>query len=935
MSLIILFQYKISHAYPPSKKYRILHNKNKYHVPMIIHFHSTKAALENSGGKGLNLVRLSRAGLNVPGGFIISTSAYRKFLKQNSLAPLIRKTLSACSGSPRDFEKASRQIRTSFSAAKMPVEIQEKILEAYEKLTKTPYKKTRMAVAVRSSATTEDLPELSFAGQQDTFLNVTTPRQFLRAVTGCWSSLYSARAISYRAQKSVPGEPALAVVVQLMVEAEVSGVIFTANPLSGRRNEILINATFGLGEALVSGQVDPDQFIVDTQTRECISKHAGAKEKQTLPKAGGGTHEKIINSKTDSTKRRTGKAPKTPRKLSLGGAMLQKLTETGLQIETEYGSPQDIEWAIAGEQIYILQSRPVTSLFPVPVVSYDPLHLWISFGAVQGYLGPMSPLGRDAIFQLFFGLASHFDDKLKEHNFKILKTSAQRLWVKVSGLLHYRIPWHIFTRFMGVAEPRVQEILFSLKDDPRLMMGRAKIKWRVVPKVLKIALPVGHHIMKNMIFPNRVRQNFEVLITTRLSAIQIDENPDPYERLNSTVKILKQQLREIFPLLLPRFIPILGPSMACLYLINHFVKNMNLTMKLTRGLPHNVTTEMDLALWQVAQKIQSDARSAKRLKGGKAETIARDYLQGSLPEVAQKEIENFLKQYGMRGIGEIDFGQKRWRENPVETIHTIQSYFELSPEQAPDVLFAKSALQAQEAVEEICSLVRARGAGRLKEKIVRAAARRIRLFMGARESPKFLIIRIMGVARSALLEVGDALRKTGALEAPDDLVFLSFTELENLAKERDTEKFKSLIVGRKSAHETEKRRKQIPKVVASDGRVFYEGIVSNQSKNTITGSPVSPGIAEGVVRVISDPRKSRLVPGEILVCHGTDPAWTPLFMSAGGLITEVGGMMTHGSVVAREYGIPAVVGVHEATTRLKSGQKIKIDGSSGKIVILK
>jgi len=206
--------------------------------------------------------------------------------------------------------------------------------------------------------------------------------------------------------------------------------------------------------------------------------------------------------------------------------------------------------------------------------------------------------------------------------------------------------------------------------------------------------------------------------------------------------------------------------------------------------------------------------------------------------------------------------------------------------------------------------------------------------MGARESPKFFAVRTMGIARQALLEVGEEFAEAGTIDRADDLVFLKMNELESLAR-KESRDWKALIAERRATYQRELRRRQVPRVLVSDGRAFYEGLGSEtDTGDLITGSPVSPGVAEGIVHVVLDPRGTQLAPGEILVCPGTDPAWTPLFMAAGGLITEVGGMMPHGSVVAREYGIPAVVGVHEATTRLKDGQRIRIDGTAGQIVVL-
>ena len=397
---------------------------------------------------------------------------------------------------------------------------------------------------------------------------------------------------------------------------------------------------------------------------------------------------------------------------------------------------------------------------------------------------------------------------------------------------------------------------------------------------------------------------------------------------------MRERIANVFAFLLPRFIPIFGPSMGALALLTKLSGDSNLALEVTRGLPNNVTTQMDLALWETAKAIRADDESKTLFAASDAPILARQYLNRTLPSAAQTVIEHFLEIYGVRGVGEIDFGQPRWREDPTPVMHTLQSYLQIDPAFAPDVLFAKGEQAAREAVGKIVLTVSKGHGGWLKAKIVRAAAKRIRLLMGARESPKFFAVRTMGVAKKAMLEVGQEFVDVGTIERADDLVFLKLDELEALSR-NETRAWKSLITERRVAYERELRRRQVPRVLLSDGRAFYEGVgADTDTGDVITGSPVSAGVVEGIVHVVLDPRGVHLAPGEILVCPGTDPAWTPLFMAAGGLITEVGGMMTHGSVVAREYGIPAVVGVHQATLRLKDGQKIRVDGTQGKIMVL-
>jgi phosphohistidine swiveling domain-containing protein len=298
-------------------------------------------------------------------------------------------------------------------------------------------------------------------------------------------------------------------------------------------------------------------------------------------------------------------------------------------------------------------------------------------------------------------------------------------------------------------------------------------------------------------------------------------------------------------------------------------------------------------------------------------------------------VQRFLARYGMRGVGEIDFGRPRWRENPLPVFQVLQSYAQITdPDQAPDVQFARGARAAEAALTRLAEELRGTHGGKLKAQLVRVVGRRMRIFAGLRELPKFTIIRLFGMARTALLRAGQIWTEQGVLAARDDMFYLHLAELRALAA-GESRDWKGLVRERRAAYRRELGRRQIPRILLSDGRSFYAGLGAEGSVDgLLVGSPVSPGVVEGVVRVILDPQRAQLSPGEILVCPATDPGWTPLFLAAGGLVMEIGGLMTHGAVVAREYGIPAVVGVHDATQRLKTGQRVRVDGSSGVITPL-
>jgi pyruvate,water dikinase len=528
-----------------------------------------------------------------------------------------------------------------------------------------------------------------------------------------------------------------------------------------------------------------------------------------------------------------------------------------------------------------------------------------------------------------------FGTETDPRDVKVLAPAGERIWIRISDLIRNPVGSRLIRVVLRFGEPGTGRILESLVGDPRLGTGTGKLKLSTVRRVAFFALPVFGRFVYSLLRPEKARAEFDRVIESNLATVQVAPAADRFARLLNVVRFINERIASAFAFLLPRFMPIFGPSLAMLNLLNEIAgEDRTLMFALTRSLPHNVTTEMDLALWKMATEIRAEAEAANEFHASDAPTLARRYLSGTLPATAQNAVARFMERYGMRGVGEIDLGQLRWREDPTPIMHVLQSYLNIDDASAPDALFAKGQQAAQDAIEKLAIQARTQRGGWLKEKLVRGAARRIRSLMGARESPKFFIIRTMGIARQALLEVGEEFAEAGTIERAEDLSFLKLAELESLARQEPRD-WKVLIVERRAIYQRELQRRQVPRLLISDGRAFHEGLGSEmEAGNVITGSPVSPGVAEGAVHVILDPRGAQLAPGEILVCPGTDPAWTPLFMAAGGLITEVGGMMTHGSVVAREYGIPAVVGVHQATTRLKDGQRIRVDGTTGQIILL-
>ncbi len=900
---------------------------------LTLPLNSSDATLQRVGGKGANLSKLSRAGFPVPPGFLITTQAYQAFVKANGLEKRILAALpDPAAADPDLLEAASASIRAMFTAARLPGDIKDEIITAYACYGQIP-------VAVRSSATAEDLPDTSFAGQQDTFLNILGDDALIEAVINCWSSLWTARAILYRAHNAIPREGiALAVVVQAMVQSEVSGVLFTANPLTGLRSETVIDAAYGLGEALVSGQVEPDHYVVDTGQGRIKSKTLGAKRMSIRGQASGGTVTREERAEDQQ---------------ALPDDQILALAQIGARVAELYDFPQDIEWAWFQNRLYLLQSRPVTSLFPLPDgMPPEPLKVMFSFAAVQGMPDPITPLGQDMIRQVFTIAPRLFGIHVTPATQRILFSAGERLWANVTTPIRNSFGRKVVRTGLKFIEPTILQAINTILDEPGLQPGKPGVSLHALSQIARFLLPLAGNVVLNLLAPAArrkviVRRSEALLdqVAARCAEIQGDR----YSRLEKLPSVLPEIGARQLPRTLILLVSGVASGMASFNAINTLSKSIRVNspgeavqpgwddpvLEVTRGLPNNPTTEMDLALWQIAQAIRRDPFSMEMFQTSSTDALAAAYQAGRLSDTAQEAMDVFLKKYGGRGLGEIDMGRPRWRENPAQVFEMLGGYLKIENEdQAPDRVFERSAAIAQKAIDQTAESIRKTPRGWIKSRLFRLAARRTRELLGIREYPKFFAVRLMGAIRKELLAVGQEFAGAGELDQATDLFFLTSSELQALAA-RDPRDWKALVARRRETYNREFRRRQIPRLLLSDGRAFYEGMnPASASATSLTGSPVSPGSVEGRVRVVRDPRRADLLPGEIMVCPGTDPSWTPLFLTAGGLIMEMGGMMTHGAVVAREYGIPAVVGVDQATARLITGQRIHLNGSTGQITIL-
>lgn len=817
------------------------------------------------GGKGANLGELIRAGFPVPDGFVITTDAYLAAAR-------------AAGVDPRDPAGARELLVTK----PMPAAVANAVSEAYRAL--------GGRVAVRSSATAEDLPEASFAGQQDTILDVAGDDALLDAVRRCWASLWNERAVAYRATHEVDERALrLAVVVQRMVPATIAGVLFTADPITGRRRRAAIDAVRGLGEQLVSGAVNPDHYLVDARTGAVLERRGDI----------------------------------------LDDARLRELASVGARIEAHFGGrPQDIEWAIDDRKLWIVQSRDITTLYPLPASAPDPdrdLRVYLSVNVAQGVLQPFTPMGLQTFRLLGVALASLVAGRAADPSagVPVIAESGMRLWIDLTGLVRNAGTREIPVRVMSVMEARSSGIFARLLEDPRLA-PRGGSRLRSLVSGFRAVRRTGAPpiVLGALLRPDATRER---LLREVDELVRLDPGPldTPAERLDAFERLFLSWPPRMFPKLIAMVAAGFLSYNVAGRLLRGVASNDELRTVL-RGLPFNPTTEMDLELWAIARRARDDPPSRAALAERTPEQLSEDYRRRTLPELLQRELETFLERYGHRAIAEIDLGLPRWSEDPTHLLGAIANYQRLDATAvAPDAQFSRGAREAETTIAALLS--RVHGPRRV---LARALLRRVRALAGVREAPKFHVIRVFARGRAILAPVGAAIADAGRVATADDIWFLTFTEARRAVA---GENMRVVVAARRAEYHREMRRRHVPRVLLSDGTDAEVAFASPAADGAIRGTPASPGTARGAAHVMLSPAGARLEPGEVLVAPATDPGWTPLFLTASALVMEMGGMMSHGAVVAREYGIPAVVGVPDATTRIATGERIVVDGSAGTV----
>jgi pyruvate,water dikinase len=856
-----------------------------------------RESISIAGGKAANLGELTRAGFPVPPGFVLTTAAYDAVREAAGLGPLLE-DMAHLPPSARDelVEKASR-VREMILATPIPQDVALALAGAHRALAGGE----ATELAVRSSATAEDLALQSFAGQQDTYLGIRGEEALADAVRRCWASLWNDRAVAYRAAAGIdPRAVRLAVVVQRLVHARAAGVLFTANPITGRRGEMMVDAAPGLGEAVVSGAVVPDHYVIDARRMRVASRTTGERG-QAL------TDEEAL-----------------------------ALAAIGARVEAHYGAPQDIEFAVDGEgRAWLVQSRPITTLFPLPESAPDPekdLRVYASSSADEGVTRPITPAGLSA-FRLMTGA---FADAMWGAR-PADPLAGPAAAVEIAGRLYYDITPLVRSRpgrlVLQWALPRLDAptaaVVRKLMEDPRLS-PRPTSPFTVLHAVLGPLL--GTHFLDRLLLafmsPELARRAGRRDMDQAWNGAARGCADSPERRLDEVQALLFDTMRAI-PV--AWFAPPIAGAIAVAVasaLLGARASEEDLLVAL-RALPHNPTSEMNIALWALGERVREDEASARALRESEPAELVKAFREGTLPPALREALGEFLSRWGHRAIAEVDLGLPRWAEDPTHLFAVIANHLRLENlEASPPAQLRRAEAEAQSKVVELV-----RRAGKLRGGLVQFFLGRGRELAGTREQWKDEVSRCFRRARGVLLSVGEHLVARGRLAAPEDIFFLSLAEARTALGGED---FRARVRARRDRYAEEMGRRRIPMILLSDGTDPEASTAPAAPKDArmLAGTAASPGKARGRARVLREPQGARIEPGEILVAPSTDPGWTPLFMTAGGLVMEKGGAISHGAVVAREYGIPAVVGVAGATERIVTGQEIDVDGAAGLVTIL-
>lgn len=845
------------------------------------------------GGKGAHLGELSRIeGIRVPRGFCVTTDAFRRIVAD---APSIDDRLDRLGRlDPEDREAIgtlSAEVRGTVEGIAIPGDLTAAITAAIARIGE------HVAFAVRSSATAEDLPTASFAGQQDTYLNVVGTAAILEHISLCWASLFSERAVTYRLRNGFDhSKVQMAVVVQQMVVPDAAGILFTADPGTSDRKVSCVEASFGLGEALVSGLVTADAYKV--RDGEIVDRAVGSKRLAIRALPAGGTEERAID-------------PAQREQPALTDAQVVRLAQLGRRIEAHFGRPQDIEWCLVGDDFQIVQSRPITTLFPIPDAGDQEKHVYVSVGHQQMMTDAMKPLGL-SVWQLTAAPRMY--------------EAGGRLFVDVFQGLASPATRDGYLEALGTSDPLIGDALRTIveRDDFVPSLPDAGPASTPPPRAAPAPIETDPAIVTELIERSEASNAaLEREIRSKSGAALLDF-------ILADIQELKRVLFD------PRSAQVYVGAMDASAWLNEklhaWLGEKNAADTLTQSVPRNVTSEMGLALLDVADAIRPHPEVVAFLEEVDGDGFLDELAPLAGGPAAREAIGAFLDRYGMRCVGEIDITRPRWSERPATLVPLLLGNVRNAAPGDGARRFEQGRQEALEKEQELLERLRALPDGEQKAAETKRMIDRVRTFIGYREYPKYFIVCRYALYKRALLEEAERLVQADVLREQEDAFHLTFEELREVVRSGRADD--ELIAQRKEAFRAYGALTP-PRVITSDGEVVAGAYRRDDlPAGALVGLPVSGGTIEGRARVILDIADADLEAGDILVTAYTDPSWSPLFVAIEGLVTEAGGLMTHGAVVAREYGLPAVVGVEHATRLIRDGQRIRVHGTDGYVELL-
>ncbi len=872
-----------------------------------IYLLSTKETPDVSsvGGKALSLIQMKQEGLPVPQGFVLTVDFFEPWTRVLQAKPVWRLIQS---NESHEIKKVASELMGLCSTLEFTNEMKESISTSLQSINSSD----EDLFAVRSSSPDEDLESASFAGGYETSLGVPIS-EIESSVRQSYASIFDERVFTYKLKQGFAiDKPQIAIIVQEQIDADSAGVAFSLNPMNNCYDELVVNANYGLGETVVSGQVTPDTFVVDKVNREIIDTKIGAKEVALHLDSAGGVSE--------STESDSGKA-------CITSAQIIDLVDYICKIESFYQKPMDIEWAFSGDSLYILQARPITTYVPLTeemqTIPGEPKRLYSDALLLeQGVQEPLSVLGTNFVDYVLIQMGSILGAGTELGVDGIAFTSGCRYYINLSNALKV-LGTNAPVGPGGFKDPNVIAILETIDtkqyEPKRLPKELKSIKRKMVFKMIPMMLPV----MKGIRNPKALMQTY------------LDEEPSHLQLMKDfaeqeiSIEDLAAGLTSKLDLFTEYGIPmIMAPQRAVSSIVKMFKDEIdNLhddILSLGMALPMNKTTQMGEALYNLAafDDIRNCGSSDEFLAQLEQRTLSTEFLQSW---------DQFIEEFGFRCIREIDVATPRPSEQPTVLFDQLKNLsLVVEDDKDSKTIFEEARMQRAAAYQKLLKIATQKG--RRKAKQFETYYQTIYTLGGYRENPKQYIIWTVSLFRKRVLQIAQAFVEDGRLDKVEQIFDLKMKEIDEALASPSLD-LRSIAQNNTAFLRKLRKSGPFPPVIDSRGRAYFPPR-KETSEGDLLGESISPGIVRGRVKILHHADEKQILPGEILVTRATDPGWTPLFINAAGIILEIGGPLQHGAIVAREYGLPCVSGIADVTERLKDGQLVEIDGSSGIIRIL-